>query len=253
MNQSKDKEYLLSIFLYANDEEESLYATIREIVEKLNVNYELIVYMKNESCKSFEALKKIMAAYPQWHVTYRFQVEPYIVATLYEVAKIANGTHILVWTADNEISVNSMVEMAKISTVHPQAIVCASKFHKDSFLNGYSAAKKAIRKFLDYTINILYRRSGTDFYSIYKILPLDYFENMYFSSAHTLLYEYTLVALKLGKEYYDVPVVFQKRTEGQSSFHLLFNLRIGFSFLGSILRVFLTPKRVLRTKRKLTL
>ena len=253
MKQTKENEYLLSVFLYANNEVESLKQIIIQIHEGLQVDYELIVYLKNENCPSFSALKELMAQHPDWDIGYCFQKEPYIVATLYEVAKISKGSHILVWMADNEITTDSLFQMAKLSRTYPKAIVCASKFHKDSVLHDYGRIKKIVRKSLDLLINILYHKRGRDFYSVNKILPLEYFDEMYFSSPEHLLFEYTLVALKLGKEYLEVPVVFHKRTEGESSFNLMFNVRIGFSYLGSIIRVFFTPKHILCTKRKLTL
>ena len=253
MKQTKENEYLLSVFLYANNEVESLKQIIIQIHEGLQVNYELIVYLKNENCASFLALKALMREHPDWDIGYRFQKEPYIVATLYEVAKISNGSHILVWMADNEITTDSLFQMAQLSRTHPKAIVCASKFHKDSVLHGYGRVKKIVRKSLDLLINILYRKQGHDYYSVNKILPLEYFDEMYFSSPEHLLFEYTLVAVKLGKEYLEVPVVFHQRTEGISGFGLRFNIQLTARYLASILRVWLLPKKMLKTKRGLQL
>ena len=238
--------YKLSVIIYANNETDSLKKTISQIVQGVKTAYELIIYLKNETCPAAKILQEIISMHPDWHITGVFQNDEDILESTFKLMhSYCSGTHCIVWTADNEIAVSSLLSIVEISLKKRDALVCAAKFYKNNSIKGYGVARMLVRKATNFLVCILYRKKGKDFFSIYQVFPRNFLNEMRFSAAKNFVYESTLVPLKLNKEYIEIPTDFHKREGGKSNFSYRFYLKVTGMYIYNIFRIWLTPKRKL--------
>ena len=238
--------YKLSVIIYANNETDSLKKTITQMVEGLQTQYELIIYLKNENCPAAKTLREITALHPDWNIVCVHQNGSDILESTFKLMlQRCSGTHCIVWTADNEIAVSSLLSIVEISLKKRDALVCAAKFYKNNSMKGYGVARMLVRKATNFLVCILYRKKGKDFFSIYQVFPRNFLNEMRFSAAKNFVYESTLVPLKLNKDYIEIPTDFQKREGGKSNFSYRFYLKVTGMYIYNVLKIWLTPKRKL--------
>lgn len=224
----------LTIVILASNEQESLRKTIRVIIEKCDPNdvKKIIVFLKSADCPAAEELQMLLKnesfSVPIYAYVQKGKRLPEAYA---EIPPLVNSSHFLMMFSDfatSPASVSIMIEKAKL---YPDAIVCASKFHKDSVLQGYGFCRKLSSVLLNRVIARLVRSDGTELYSIFQVYPKALVDEMELYDPRTFVYEYTIKPVAKGVRYIEVPTVFSQRVEGESNYRLYDEIRTAITLL----------------------
>lgn len=221
----------LTVFVLANNETDLLRLTISEIKKACKPQdlKKIVVVAKNDKCPSYFETQKIMET--DSAVELYVQKAPSAQLCLAELGPMTETSHFVIMASDMEMSPASLRVFVEKAKAHPNRIICAAKWLKESRVNGYGFLHAACSKTMNRVISILFGKKVYDPFSIFQIYPVALYKKMNFDNPETFLYEYTLKPLSQGEEYEEVPTVYVKRESGKSNFRLPTLVKVATRFL----------------------
>lgn len=236
----------LTVVILASNEQESLRNTVFSVIGDCNRNdlAEIIVFLKSETCQAAIEFSRIqrdnksdipLRAY--------FQKRKTLPAALVEIPPLIHSSHFIIMFSDNANDPKSIPTMIEMERLHPDAIVCAAKWHPESDVNGYGLIRMAASRTINKIAAALVYSKGKDIFSIFQIYPVSLISELGISDADKFVYEYTLKPIAYGNPYMEIPTRFRAREEMISNYHLINCLAAASRFLYTAIKLHITAKR----------
>ncbi len=209
------EKYSLSVAFCATNETESL----REVYSKISrYNYAdeyIFVLAETATDKCIETVKCICN---NLNCRYVFQKSPGLGNAIREAINEANGSHIIIWPADDGMDTESFPEMVSLSEKNPDKIISVSRWLEKNGFDGYGKLRKVINFVSQKCFAFLYKSSLTDFTNPTQIAPLELYRSINWQGqGWNFIPELIFKPLKLGLEFIEVPCKNFKRKEGKSN------------------------------------
>ena len=237
-----DESYSLSVAICAVDETFSLLRTFQKLDACGGADEYLFVLSKTCTEGCLDTVKKICA---REDCRWLYQPGKGFGDALQTVFREVNGTHVVVWSADEATDVASFPEMARLSRENPEKIVKISRFlHPEGFAD-YGRLKQAANRVSQRCFGLLYRSSLTEFTNPTQIAPVSVYRGIRWERAgFEMTTEMVFKPLRLGVRFLEVPTKNVKREEGRS--HR--NTAAVFRYYYMILKIRLTDPKKLATE-----
>lgn len=237
----------VTIFILATNETYSLKQTVFKLQNSKHINSikNLIIVTKNNNCPSFYEAEKLIKEYGENRVELYVQKSSCVELCVAELPALVQSSHFVIMVADGEMDTDNIDTFILKAKQHPNRIICASKWHKDSIVKGYGKFHTFGSRLLNTFIGILFNTKGKDLFSIYQIYPLSVYKKLNFDNPGRFAYEYTIKALRAGVEYEEIPTIYIQRTESKSNFSQLKLFQAACIFCQTALRIRFTPYKQL--------
>lgn len=241
----QDKEFKsVTIFILASNETESLNLTVQNLYRLKHFSDidKIIIVTKNNTCAAYCAAEKIISENSDGKVQLYVQKSDCVEKCLAEIPLIAEGSHFVIMVADGEMEISRIDEFISLSKKSPGKIVCASKWHKESTVIGYGKLHEFFSRSLNLFVSLVIGKKATDLFTIYQIYPVSVYKRLNFSNDKSVVYEYTLKAIRNGVEYEEIPMVYKQRNEGKSNFNYTKLFCTAILFCLTALKIRFSPK-----------
>jgi len=138
----------------------------------------------------------------------------------------ATGTHILLMDSDGEMDVHTVpLMLAKIEETGADMVV-GSRWAKGGGVEGYDPFKYVLNRGYQLLFRLLFRTSVHDLTLGFKLARTDVMQSLPWNSRfHDIGCETTMRVIRAGYHVTDVPTVWRKRKEGESSNPFLRNFK----------------------------
>lgn len=197
----------------------------------------IVIVAKNNTCDGYREAKAITQEQKDGKTEAYVQKSDTLELCLAELPPMVQSSHFLIMAADMEMrpdDVHILIEHAK---KHPQRIICASKWHKDSKVSGYGHLHALGSRTINTFISILFQKKIKDPFSIYQIFPICVYNKCNFNNPSTFAYEYTLKPIRYGFEYEEIPTVYEKRKQGKTNFSFCRRADTALTFCSTAIKV----------------
>lgn len=210
-----NNEYRLSVVFCAVNESNSLTNAFRKISSYDKAFEYLFVLSKDATDDCLKTVKNLCKS---CSCRYIIQGKNGLGTAIQEGISAVNGTHIIIWPADDGMDTDSFPQMADLSEANPKSIVTVSRWlEKDGFV-GYGRIRKLINGISQKLFAFLYCSDLTDYTNPTQIAPVNLYRNIKWQGASfDLIPEMTFKPLKLGCDFIEVPCKNLKRNEGASN------------------------------------
>lgn len=229
----------LTVIVVATNERESLKMTI-DILATLcepNLIEEIIILLISDSCPAASVADSLLKKDYPIRLTKRVQTMRGLSPCVHEAGNMVKSSHFLIIGSDLEMNPHTVPLLIEESRKHPNAIVCASKFEKESKRDGYgffhTVCVKAVNSVMRNILNI----KGKELTTTFQIYPKAVFDKMAFDNPEYTFYEYTIKPVYLGIPYIEIPTNYKRRSEGKSTFTLKRYIKLAYKFLFSACRL----------------
>ena len=223
----------VTIIILATNEAELLEKTISQIYALRNIDCieKIIIFAKNNSCPAFEYGQKLSAEHNDGKVEVYVQKAMAFDQCFIEMPPLVKTTHCIHMVADMEMYppvIDVFIDKAK---QHPHRIIVASKWHKESVVEGYSNTRRFVTRSLNCLLGCFTKVKATEFVSMYRIFPMCLFDEMNFSQNKYFGYEYFIKPFFYDIDYEEVPTIYKPRSEGHSNFNIKKLQHLGYGFI----------------------
>ncbi len=243
----------VTIFIFAANETNALRETVNSICTECSDEdlEEILIVAKNTECPSYSEAKKIIFENNNPKIKLYVQKAPTIELCAAELPPMVKSSHFVIMVGDMEMNPKDLKVFIQKAKKHPQRIICAAKWHKDSQIIGYGNFREFGSRMMNSFISILFGRNVKDPFSVYQIYPISVYNQMNFDKPESFAFEYTLKPLRCGIEYEEIPTVYRNRVEGKTNFNYkkLFSTAILFCLTAVRLR-FSSKKKLLASDDK---
>lgn len=236
----------LTIIIPAMDETYSLRETVNIIMSKNNkeyINQILIVLSENRgslACK--DVAQDLHKQYEE--VTCLFQKRPFAGGALQDGFDVANGSHIVMMSADLETDPHLISSMIEQSLSYPDKIITVSRWIRGGGFHGYNRIKLYLNFIFQKIIAIMFWSKLTDITYAYRLFPSNLIKLIDWKELkHPMFLETAIVPLRLGTKFIEIPGKWEVRTEGISNNSFLSNfkyfktaLRVRFSIKNKLIK-----------------
>ena len=129
----------------------------------------------------------------------------------------ANGTHLLIWPADNGINTTTFPTMVAFSRANPDSIITVSRWiQKDGFLN-YGKLRKVFNCVAQKALSLLFLSKLTDYTNTLQIAPVSLYRSIRWEGKGVdFIPEMVFKPLRLGINFIEIPCQDIGRQEGRS-------------------------------------
>ena len=129
----------LTVFVMATNETDSLRETILKIRENCGSSdlKKIVIVVRNEDCASYYEAKKLIAESADNKIDVYVQKSQDSVRCVYEFPFLAEGSHFVIMGADLEMDPENIKDFVAEAKKSPETIICASKWMRDSVVEGY--------------------------------------------------------------------------------------------------------------------
>ena len=146
------------------------------------------------------------------------QTLPFAGGAVREGIELAEGSHIIMMSADLETDPNLVHEFIEYSKIYPDRIITASRWKKGGSFKGYSRIKLICNYIFEKAIALFYLSDLTDMTFGYRLFPSRLMKNIRWEELkHPFFLETALKPLRLGIKFIEVPTQWSARTEGKSN------------------------------------
>ncbi|MBR5423090.1 MAG: hypothetical protein IK108_03680 [Clostridia bacterium] len=153
---------------------------------------------------------------------------------------MVNGTHLVIWSADEATDVSSFPEMLRLSKENPEKIIKISRWLRKDGFEGYGYVKKCLNYVSQRFFGLLFHSKLTEFTNPTQICPVAVYRGIRWNcTGFDFLPEMTFKPLKLGIEFIEVPTKNVPRLEGRSHHTLLSHIR----YYRTVMKIFFTRKQ----------
>lgn len=229
----------LTVIIPASNETQTLTDTVNGVLASGAYDdiSRIVLFLKSENCPSAEIAKKLIEESDCKKIEIVIQKTDNYQSAFMEIPHLVKSSHFLVLVSDGEMDPRTIEDLVPIAKEKPHAVVCGSKWHKDSVVENASFIQAIGSRTINKFAAIMFGVKATDIFSIFQIYPLELYKKTNASIA-----EFTLKPLRLGVEYIEIPT-FYKREEGRkSNFNFYGFFKMGLGYIKSILRVRFSPK-----------
>lgn len=236
----------LTIFVLANTETTLLKQTLDILINDCATEdiEKIVIVLKNKTCPSASEAQLFISENPTAKIEIYIQKSHSLEGCIGELPLLVKSSHFLIMASDMETAPTSVVDLLRKSKENPDAIVCASKWHKKSHVEGYGKIHEIGSRIMNGVVSLIFNKNLTDPFSVFQIYPLSIYKKMLFD--HSLpvktAYEYSLKALRCGFDYIEIPTVYKKRSEGKSAIKPLKLCSIAIIFMFTAIRLKFTKK-----------
>lgn len=148
------------------------------------------------------------------------------------------GSHCVMMSADLETPPEAVGRMIAESKRNPQAVVTASRWMKGGGFTGYSPVKRICNAVFQKAFSILYLTRLSDLTYAFRLFPVGLMRAIdWKETRHPFFLETSLVPLRLGVPFVEIPARWSPRPEGASQNSFLANFR----YFKTAFRVRFTP------------
>jgi glycosyltransferase involved in cell wall biosynthesis len=146
-----------------------------------------------------------------------FQKEPFLAAAYKESFAIAQGSHVLIMSADTETDPYLVKDFIAKQKICPDAVIIASRWIRGGGFDGYNKVKLVCNFIFGRMLSVLFWSSLTDMACGYKSMPTMLAESIdWKETKHPFYLEMALKPLRLGVHVCEIPFQWRPRTEGES-------------------------------------
>ena len=236
----------VTIFILATNETCSLKQTVSEIQNLSCVDdiEKLVIVLKNENCLSYDTAQQIAAMCEKPKIEIYLQKAKSIEGCVAELPCLVKSSHFIIMGADMETNPASVEDFILHAKQYPNRIICASKWHQKSSVNGYGKFHRIATRTMNAFVSLLFGAKVSDPFSVYQIYPISVYYRLGFDNPKTFIYEYTVKALRNGVEYEEIPTVYNKRSEGKSHFKYTKLFQTAVFFLATAIKLRFSPKSI---------
>lgn len=236
----------VTVFLLASNETTSLRRTVEVIkctCDKNDVE-KIVIVLKSDSCPSFYEAKKLLIEKKECEIELEiyFQKSSDVFRCIAELPTLVESSHFLIMASDLEMNPEDVKVFIERAKLHPERIICGSKWHKNSMIKGYGLIHELGSRAVNTFIGMLYNKKVRDPFSIFQIYPTSVYRLIKFDRLEKFPYEYTLKPLRLDFEYEEIPTVYIKRREGKSNFNIINVIKYAIDFCFTAIRIRFTSK-----------
>ncbi len=234
--------YRLSIVICAVDETFSLERTFHKLDAYGAACEYLFVLAKSCSDACRDTVKKLCA---RPGCRWLYQPGKGFGDAIRTAIREVQGTHMVVWSADEATDIASFPEMLRLSQENPDAVVKISRFlHPEGFAD-YGLVKRILNRFSQACFRALYRSDLTEFTNPTQIAPVSLYRRIRWDrSGFEMLTEMVFKPLRLGVRFLEVPTKNVAREEGRS--HRTFAAALLYYYM--ILKIRFTDTKKLTTE-----
>ena len=231
----------LTVVVLASNERESFRNTLNSIIENCQKSdlAEIIVFLKSSDCPAADEYQHLLNdSIIPIPIRLHVQKQKKLPDALVEIPSLINSSHFIIMFADNATDPGSLPEMLALTKAHPDAIVCASKWHKDSVVVGYGFFRKLGSRCVNKIVAIILHSNGRDLFSLYQIYPKTIIEESADQKdPYQFLCEYTIKPLVNGVPYFEVPTIYKARTEKRTNTGIRIILKTVFLFVQTAVKL----------------
>ncbi len=234
----------VTIIVGATDENDGLKKTADYIMQSCNhedIAEILFVNSKNASEGCLAAIKMLSEKYPG-KVHGLTQTRPYIGGSIQDGFDSAESSHIMLLPGDLGVSLECVPEMIERAKAKPGAVIKTSRWLQKNSFHEYNEARKIFNRLAQLCLRVLYLSDLTDFTLPVQIMPTRLYKSIDFKELNfPFLIELVVAPLRLGAEFYEIPVQCAGRKEGKSKN----SVKQTALYLKTALRVRFCPKKKL--------
>ena len=229
----------LTVIIPASNETDTLTETVEGVLNSGAYDdiSRIVLFLKSENCPSAEVAKELSKTSNCNKLEIVIQKTDNYKSAFMEIPSLVKSSHFLVLVSDGEMDPRTIEELVPIAKEKPHAVVCGSKWHKDSVVKNPSQIRAFGSKALNQIAAVMFGVKATDIFSIFQIYPLDLYKKTNASIA-----EFTLKPLRLGVEYIEIPTFYNREVGRKSNFNFKEFSKMGLGYTKSILKVRFTPK-----------
>ena len=233
----------LTVFVLASNETKALNDTVSQIkaLKYIDDISRIVIVVKNNACPAYAEAERIVAANGN-KVELYVQKSDTLELCIAELPGLVKSTHFVITAADGEMEIENIDTFISKAKQHPERIICAAKWHKDSVVKGYGFFHELGSRCLNIFISILFNEKVSDPFSVYQIFPISVYHRLRYQNPETFGYEYTIKALRNGIEYEEIPTVYKRRTEGKTNFNYIKLIETAILFCFTAVKVRLEAK-----------
>ena len=171
------------------------------------------------------------------------QTLPFVGGAVRDGISIAQGSHLVMMSADMETDPHLLHEFIAQAKDYPDRIITASRWLKGGGFSGYSKIKLVCNYIFEKSIALFYFSSLSDMTFGYRLFPSELMKRINWQELkHPFFLETVLKPLRLGVKFVEVPAKWKARTEGESVNGFFANFRY---FRTALHNRFLKPEKIL--------
>lgn len=229
----------LTVFVLAYKETNLLQQTVRELLDNIAAGdlEKIVIVLKSQDCPAYYEVNKEIDIFRSPKVETYIQKSPTLELCIAELPPLVTSSHFVIMTADMEMYPASVADMLKTTKEYPDSIVCATKWLKQSVVEGYGFFHRLGSRALNIFISLLFNKNIKDPVTFFQIYPTHIYKKMNFAYSPKTVFEYTVKPLKAGVNYIEIPTVYKKRAEGYSNFNLLILISGALRYMATAIRI----------------
>lgn len=239
-------DFSVTIVILATDETKSLVKTVEYIYEKCTqqVDKILIVLSRNASQGCVEASDYLKSKYGA-AIEITVQEKDGLGCAALHGVNLVRTSHMTFFPADLAIELNSIDRMIEVARSSPDVIVKTSRWLKKGSFAEYNKIRLVLNKLAQSFLKVLFLTRLTDLTSPVQMIPTYYEQKTdWQEKGFCTLIEHTIVPVRLGCKFVEIPVKCFPRTEGKSKNSWLQTML----YLKTAIRIRFTPKKKLYKK-----
>lgn len=155
-----------------------------------------------------------------------FQTLPFAGGAYRSAFPEAKGGHAVMMSADLETPPELVARMIEISKTEPRCIVTASRWMKGGSFRGYNKVKQVCNAVFEKTMSLLFFTRLDDLTYGYRLFPTALLRAVAWKELrHPFFLETSVVPLRLGVPFRQIPANWKPRPEGESQNSFFANFR----------------------------
>ena len=210
----------VSILIAAINETASLRKTVEIIYATCQASdiAEIIVAVSKQSTPECLQISRELEASAKIPFTVLVQTRRFAGGAYQDAFDAARGSHVIMMASDLETDPQSVVDMIAASKLHPDAIICTSRWQKKgTFGAGYNPVKFVLNYIFQKIMGFLFRAKITDWTFGYRLLPTAIVKAIAWKELrHPFFLETILKPLCLGVSVHEISTSWAPREEGES-------------------------------------
>ncbi len=229
----------LTVIIPASNETDTLKRTVEGVLKSGAYDdiSRIILFLKSHTCPGAEVAKQIMEESRCDKMEIVIQKTATYDTAFAEIPHLVKSSHFIILVSDGEMDPKTIEDLVPIAKAKPSAVVCGSKWHKDSVVENASFIRSLGSKAVNRFAALVFGVKATDIFSIFQIYPLELYKK-----TNANLSEYTLIPLRMGVEYIEIPTSYRREKNRESTFNFRGLLGLAFMHISSIFKVRFTPK-----------
>lgn len=229
----------LSVMIIASNETVTFKQLLNDILKSdvYDDISQIVLFLKSENCPSAQVARQFTEEIDCEKIEIQIQKTFTVGSAFLEIPQFVKGSHFVIMASDGEADADTLTEFVRLAKQKPESIICGSKWHKDSLVENASFIREIGSRCLNRFAAIMFGVKASDVFSIFQIYPAGLYKKL-----NANLFEYTLIPLRLGVEYIEIPTRFKREEGRESNFNFFKLLKLALRYVFSIFRVRFAPK-----------